>query len=222
MGVFDFLYRYIHHTSEFAAFLISIIYWRYYSKTFMKWTASFLGVIFIGELLAMTYPIVTLAYFIISVIEAVYYGHIFYNLIEGKRVRVAIIVVIFVSIVCYVISYFFLDTNMSMYFNSMALVLFGFLISAVALVYLYQLFDRKQTIMDEPGFWIAVGVIVFFSGISIVFCFYGLLFDKRLRFMGWPLYRLIPRVLSVLLYGSFIVSILTCKRKVIKTNSLPV
>jgi hypothetical protein len=221
MSVSGFLYRYLHHILEFAAFVISLVYYRYYSKTFMKWIAPFLGLIFAGELFTMMYRIGFYSNYFMAVAEVIFYGYIFYNLIEGKKWKTVIVAVSAVSISCYVGSYFFLDTDRyTMTFFSLSLIVFGFLISAIALVYLYQLSVKKATITNEPGFWIALGVIVFFSGISIVFSSYGLIVEKKLRILGWPLYHLVPRVLSVLLYTCIAIGVLTTKRKAMKRSVL--
>jgi hypothetical protein len=213
MDIANLLFTYSHHIAEFIAFMISLVYYRSFGKTFMKWLPLYLGIIFIVEICTMFIFTLYLNY-IITIVEAVFYGFVFYNLIDNKIIRRVIVASVFLSEVCYVTSFLLSETDINkMAALLKALTIFGFLISGIALTYLYQIFGKQDTITKEPGFWIAFGVTTFFSGVSIVFSLYDLILAKRLAFSGKFLFHVVPRLLSVVLYGSFIVSILMCKRK---------
>ena len=68
-------------------------------------------------------------------------------------------------------------------------------------------------LLNESGFWLAMGVSIFFSGTSIVFALHDLIIKNNLTFFGAKLYNFVPRVLSVILYASISIAIILCKKK---------
>jgi hypothetical protein len=221
MNVVAFLVKNIHHCAELIALIISIRYYNSLSTSFMKWFPLFFAIIFFGELLAKDRALASHIHYTIAICESVFYGYIFHNLIEGQKVRKMIVVLISFSIVCYLVSYFFLDIDKSFVtFFLKALTVFGFIISAIALGYLYQQFDKREVVLNDPGFWIAFGVVIFYAGISIVFSLYPLLVEQKFLFFGKRLYNIVPGVLSVILYGSLTLSIVLYKKKIVAERTL--
>jgi hypothetical protein len=215
MNVFSFLIDYLHNLSELAACIAAAYYHKYLNRSFMKWFLPFFIFIFIAELTEkMQINVFSISY-VIGVVEAIFYSFVFYNLIEGRKNKNLIISLMSLVVLNYFIAYFFLDTDgyyQTYYVKN--LIFFGFLITIIALIYLYQLFKNQDKIIQEPGFWIAFGVVVFFSGISIVFLLYPFIVANNIRLFGEMLYKIIARFLCVVLYGSFIVSMVLYKKKV--------
>jgi hypothetical protein len=98
--------------------------------------------------------------------------------------------------------------------------IFGFGISAIALLCLYLIADRieKTMILWEPDFWIAFGTALFYSGVSITFSLYDVIIRHNLIFLGLRLYNSIPQVLCLPLYLSISISIILSKRR--KSNAI--
>jgi hypothetical protein len=212
MKLFDFMLIYIHHFFELAACITVVYLYKYLRKSFMKWFLPFLILVCVGEIIAHIYWLSFYMNYIIGIAEAVFYGFIFYNLIEGRRSKLGIIFLMTLVIIIYFITYAFFDTRPYLTYFFKNLIFFGFLMTVISLGYLFQLFRKDDRIVKDPGFWIALGVIVFFSGTSIVFSLYTYGIKNNLYLFGEGLHRIIPRFLSVLLYGSFIVSILMCRK----------
>jgi hypothetical protein len=71
----------------------------------------------------------------------------------------------------------------------------------------------------DPVIWVAVGVVVFFSGVSIVFSLYQFIQIRQIKLWGEPIYTLVPRLLSIILYSCLSIAIITC-RKTIPSSSV--
>jgi hypothetical protein len=219
MKLFDFMLIYIHHFFELAACITAAYLYKYLRKSFMKWFLPFLILVGVGEIIAHVYWLSFYVNYIIGIAEAVFYGFIFYNLIEGRRSRLVIIFLMTLVIIIYCITYAFFDTRYYLTYFFKNLIFFGFLISIISLIYLYQSFRAEDKMTGNSGFWIALGVIIFFAGTSMVFSLYTFIIKNNLNLFGERLYKIIPRFLSVLLYGSFIVSMVLYKRGVQENQS---
>ena len=208
---------YIHIIFEFISFLISIIFYRFIKDSYMKWFVPFLGFIFIAELINNRFyylhSLTILIHYIIGIAESVFYGYIFYKLSNRPTQKKGIIIFIILSVIGYVSSYFTHNTSITYFlFN---LIISGFLLATIALVYLYTKFvdDDNTLLISESGFWIAFGVSLFYSGISISFSLYDLIYKNNLSLFGQNLLNLVPRILSVFLYISISISIVLCRKK---------
>ena len=108
-------------------------------------------------------------------------------------------------------SYWFYSERFLAFYYS--IIIEGFFLTAVGLGYLYYQFENDQT--DNPSMdpvsWIAIGVMIFFSGISIVFSLYEFIRAQQIIIWGEQMYILIPRFLSIVLYSCITIAIITCK-----------
>jgi hypothetical protein len=215
MDIFMFFIKNLHLFSELAACIAAVYYCKYLKGSYMKWVLPFLVLILTGELLSQINIRAVEAHYIIGVSEPIFYGYVFYNLIEGKRNKMLITLLMSVIVINYSIAFFSEKYYLAYYFKN--LIFFGFLITSIALIYLYQLFRKEDRILMQSGFWMAFGISVFFSGISIVFAFYSTIIENNLNLFGDRLYRVIPRLLCIPLYGSIIVSIILYKKEKGKT-----
>ena len=178
----------------------------------MKWFLPFLGSIFFGEILAKNTQFGTIINYLIGVTESFFYGYMFYNLSNKYFVKKIIIYFVPISVLGYLISFFF-SNNKSVFFIA-NIVISGFFLAAIALNYLYEKFDDDETILiSDSGFWIAIGVSLFYSGVSIVFSLHDFIVRNNLTLFNIKLYKLVPRILSVILYLSISISIILCKKK---------
>ncbi len=209
----------LHNLAELVSFVVAILYYPYLKPSFMKWIVPFLGLIFLGEIIvAYRYYVIHAQssigiYYMITVTEFCFYGYIFYQL-SSKPILKRIIyffmsIVVFGHITSFVIyqvepEHFLID-----------LVISGFLLTIVAISYIHELFvnDNNPSLIKEPGFWIAIGVSLFFSGTSIVFCLHRFILKNNLTLFGTRLYNLVPGILSVILYLCICKAIILCKGK---------
>lgn len=207
--------------SEFVALVTAIVYYKHIKQDFMKWFLPFLVFLILGEIVVtqLHYPQrqafnVSVNY-LISMGEMLFYSFIFYKLTRRSNQKTLIVFFLMISIICLLAGVILYRRDYSFYFP--AFILSGFFLSIVSLRYLYLQFieadDPSSVLLNKPGFWISVGVSLFFSGTSIVFALYNYILQNHLELFGLQLYRLIPRVLSVVLYLCLSISIVLCKKK---------
>lgn len=185
----------------------------------MKWFIPFLGFIFFGELFANYQYYVLKAqssiriYYLISIVESFFYGYIFFNLSSKRIVKLLILFFIGFSELVYLISILVKWENIGYFLFS--LIVSGFLLATIAFIYLYTKFDNddETLLITEPGFWIATGVSLFFSGASISFSLYEVINKYSIHLYGQKLYNLMPQILSIVLYLCISIALFLCKQK---------
>jgi hypothetical protein len=210
----------INYIIEFISLLIAIFYYPYISKSFMRWFLPFLAFIFIMELVAgsLSYYITpkwtnASIYYLVSIIESIFYNFIFYKISHREGIRKIILLFSSISTIAFSFGFIFYTNDYNFYLP--ILIIFGFSLSTIALSYVYTSFtdDDKMVLITEPGFWIALGVSVFFSGTSIVFSLYNFIRINNLTVFGIKLYNFVPRILCIVLYSSISIAIILCKKK---------
>ncbi len=209
---------YLHNIFEFISLLVAIIYYRYLKVNYMKWFLPFLGFIFVGEMISIYRGIIlrintiTISH-LIAIVETIFYGFIFYQLTQQRLLKKCIQFLVPFIVVCYLSSLMINKKDFS-YF-ALIITVSGFFFAAIALIYLYEKFsdDNDIILISEPGFWIAVGVTLFYSGISISFSLYDYILKHNLNVYGVKLYKLAPRIFSIILYSCISISIILCKKK---------
>lgn len=217
--------HWIHNIAEFISLLIAIFYYPYLKRSFMKWFVPFLGFIFFSELFAK-YQIFILkehtlkTYYAVFLIETLFYSYLFYSLCSESIIRKIILYVTSVAILIYVISFWMFDNYVdAFYFN---LTIQGFALSFVSLTYLYSYVTNfeKTILINEPGFWLAFGVTIFFSVSTISMALHDIIIKSHVVFLGRKLHNIISQILSIFLYSSISIAIILCKKKA-RISSLP-
>lgn len=212
------LINYTHNLFEVISFLVTLLNYRYLKGSFMKWVLPFLAFISISGLVMKYTEWRYLTNYLTIIVESIFYGYIFYVLNPDSFVKKVIIFFVPVLILWFLVSCFFLDTNhVSMFYFSIGDIISGFFISTIALFYLYNEFkNENMDLITEPGFWIAAGVSLFYSGESITYALYNIIIKYDLRLFGVRMYNMVPRILCVILYSFISVSIILWKKKKIK------
>ena len=84
----------------------------------------------------------------------------------------------------------------------------------MALMFILEQFEenKKNDLKSDPIFWVAFGVALFFSGVSIVFSNYDYIKQHNLTLFGERLYHFVPRLLSVFLYTCISISLIICRK----------
>ncbi len=185
----------------------------------MKWFIPFLIFVLGSELWARNqYAIfksspVTVNY-LLGIVITIFYGYIFAHLINKKNAKVTIYLLVILSVIGYLFSYFFLNNSSYNYFTK-NLNLTGVLLVSISIYYLYSSFlkDDNQNFLSEPGFWISFGVSFFYIGYSVTLSCYEILRDNNISIFGVKLFNAVPRLLSVILYLSLSISFILCKKQ---------
>lgn len=211
---------------EFISLIIAVFYYPYLKRCYMKWVLPFLGFIFLSEF-TIAYQhyfdhlrsSVNINYLILSV-ESCFYGYIFYELSNKLILRKVALLTTLINITLIIFSFAIYKSEPENFI--IILIIVGLLLTMTALIYIYTLFvdDNNLSLIKEPGFWIATGVSLFFSGVSIVFSLHNMILKNNLRLFGIMLYNFVPSILSVILYMCISIAIILCKKKT-KISSQP-
>jgi hypothetical protein len=209
---------YINNLAELFSLVVAIIYYPYLKRTVMKWFLPFLAFVFVGEMYVNYISVIignTLAINnFIAIGESVFYGYFFYSLSRYRWAKKIIVILTVISVLSSLASLAFVYSNPSfLYFN---LIFLALVLSVVSLIYLYSKFSTDENgvyLLSESGFWVAFGVALFFSGVSVVFSLHDLSLRYNLRLFGVRLHNIVPQILSVLLYLSLSTAIILCKKK---------
>ncbi|MFN5361266.1 MAG: hypothetical protein ACK46Z_09110 [Bacteroidota bacterium] len=150
--------------------------------------------------------------YLIMLVEWIFYNYLFLRFTRLKTFRQYIRWSLPIGAACIVGGYYFFPGQYSVFFY--CIILAGFFLSVAALGYLFTRFteDEVTDLTQDPVGWVAVGVVVFFSGVSIVFSLYEFIQLKRITLWGEPIYTLVPRLLSLFLYSCISIAIITCRR----------
>jgi hypothetical protein len=108
----------------------------------------------------------------------------------------------------------------SMHFYTLVFTVTGMFFTVAGLGYLYSKISDPacMRLAAEADFWIVAGIVLFYSGISVVFSFYSYIAENNLLWLGETLYKTIPKLLSILLYSGISAGILVAAGE----NRLPV
>lgn len=209
---------YINNLAELFSLVVAIIYYPYLKRTVMKWFLPFLAFITVSEMYGQyigyaLHKSNTVIYGFIAIVEAVFYSYFFYTItIKGASKKIVLTISI-INILISLILFFLTAENPSYLFTN--LICLSICFSFISLTYIYSKFvsDEAIYLLSEPGFWVAFGVAIFFSGVSVVFSLHDFSLKHNLTFLGVKLYNIVPQILSVLLYLSISTAIILCKKK---------
>jgi len=85
-----------------------------------------------------------------------------------------------------------------------------------ACLYLYRQFmkdDVEDILIKQSGFWMAAGVLLFYSGMCTVYALHPIIDKDNLMIWGTRLHNFFGRVLSVFLYSCLSIALLVWDKK---------
>lgn len=212
---------YINNLAELFSLVVAIIYYPYIKNSVMKWFLPFLAFITVSEMYAQNIgyvlgnsntPNITI-YGFIAIVESVFYGYFFYTITLKEISRKIIFIISLVNVSISIFFFFLITDNPSYVYTN--LIFLSIFFSLISLTYIYSKFasDEAAYLLSEPGFWVAFGVALFFSGVSVVFSLHDFSMRHNLTLFGFKLYHIVPQTLCVLLYLSISTAIILCKKK---------
>ncbi|MFN3666979.1 MAG: hypothetical protein ACK4S0_12505, partial [Sediminibacterium sp.] len=108
-------------------------------------------------------------------------------------------------------------------FHSYTFLLGSFFMVVYSCFYLYEsiLPDSINTKLSmQPFFWVCIGLLIFYLGSVIINALFEYLTSASMRQQGAEIYTTITNSLNVILYSSFSIAFILC-RKNKKTSSSP-
>lgn len=222
----NFKYFYIGQLFEVLAFVVSIIYYKRTKGSFLQWMSLYLFYTVFSENLgsyvhyALNKP-TTPIFLWYNAITILFYTFIFSKLLIGKAILKKGLW-IFSSILSTSLICLFLFVNNYVEYKFQLQIVFGFYISIVACYYLYTEFmndDLEEFLINKSGFWIATGVLLFYSGYSIVLTLHPVTSKNKIFILGISIHNFFAQVLSVFLYTCLAIALIVWKPKTTKSLS---
>lgn len=195
----------IHHYFEFFALIVALISARKLSKSFLFAVVPYLLITLISELLANYFYFsrgyaTGWIYNILNLISHVFYSYVFYKYSASMAQRNAIISL--TSAYVLISFVYYLQTSFLTF--SHHIIASGGVIQSLFACFFFFEYLRNDSFVKKKhytcGLFIAAGVLIFYSGIIICFSLYNYIRANGLSVLGLPLYNIIPRYLSVILY----------------------
>lgn len=200
---------------EFSAFLIAIYSYKRLKNSFMFWFIPFLLITSVSELASdliyRNYGVATdWIYNILGPITIYFYGYVFYRLLRNDKLKPLFLI----AATLYFILNIFMAVNEKGFHISLFMV--GAIIQIILACYFFYrcLLDDVDLNAHQinSGLWIASGILIFFAGVSIVFSLVDYIRAHHLMIHGLPLYKIIPRYLSIILYACISIALLKWKK----------
>jgi hypothetical protein len=217
--MFSFIKNNLHIIAEFISLGIAIFNYPYLKKSNMKWVLPFLVFIFSSEVIIdylyfyNPYRTNTDFYYIVGIGESIFYGQFFYKICQNDSLKKIVFGFGVVPVMLYSCGIFFYTNDYEIYI--FCLITSGVSLSLISLAYMYSFYfdDSRNSIVSDDGFWVALGVSLFFSTTSVVFCLHDFIYRNDLNLFGVKLYKIVPRILCIILYSCISIAIILCKKK---------
>ncbi len=203
-----------NHIIEFAALVVSILYWSTLKKSKLRWLPFFLFFVLLvelaGSVLPRVYKMENAWLYNFSVpLEYIFYLYLFY--LHGKR-RLKRVSLIGITIILLISFFSFILTGVRDFNDKMLLSGQIFVIICCCL-YIYQYFVELSDLplIKDYFFWITSGLLLFNLGNLAYVFLLPLMRDQGFDEFGYT-FRIINNSFLLLLYVSFIVAIIVLKK----------
>lgn len=139
------------------------------------------------------------------VFTTVFYTFIFQNLFKQLKHSKYVNIIMWIvssSIIFSFIFIFFFVSNYVEYKYRLQIVLY-FYLCILAAFYLYKEFTNDsldELLIKKSGFWIAAGLLLFYSAISVVYALHPTASKNNIYILGLPIHLFFANILSVILY----------------------
>jgi hypothetical protein len=204
----------------FFSFFIGIIYRKALERRQLSLFIPYLLLVFFQELGVFLYlnanpgASTAIIYNIYRPVSVGVYGWIYYHLQLKRSYRMAIpwIVVIFLLTAASI----FVFTKSIRSYSSQSSLAGGISLTLFGILFLFDYFNLDNDTEEEkwkPVLWITAGIVIFYPVVNICFAFYTDIFKKNAMIFGVHLYRAIPQMLSILMYGAFAYAFYLCKKR---------
>jgi hypothetical protein len=158
---------------------------------------------------------------IFTTCEFVFYSLIFLIYLKNKTLRRIITMVIPIYITLVILNISFIQGTQK--FHSYTFLLGSFFMVVYSCFFLYESIlpdSINIKLSQHPFFWVTIGLLIFYLGSVIINALFEYLTSAALGKQGTAIYSFINNSLNVVLYGSFIIAFILC-RKNKKISSSP-
>lgn len=207
----------LNHYVEILSLLVSIIYIGKLRNSFLIAFVPYLLITLLVELAAsyvyQQYGSSTgWMYNILNLVSHVFYAYIFYKFSNVKKHQKTFIILTIAyvtgSLIYYSLTSFYNFSNYVIAAGGVLQVIFSCL-------HFYEYLQNDHYVNERhytSSLWIASGILMFYSGITICFSLYNYILLKNLTLFKLPLYNIIPQSLSIILYCCITIAIVIWKK----------
>lgn len=210
----------INHIVEAIALITAISNYKKIKDSRYVYFIPFLAFVLLGELGASYFYGLRNAtknlhiYLIIVMVECLFIGYQFYQIIKSKRLKKIILIGVSILLL--------LNTLWLCFFKEIGNVLTvtmgikGLFFSYISSFFLYErIFLTEQSevnIYYTSDYWFTMGLLIFFVGTTLPFLLYYYFKFHDILIFGKRIYNLFPQIFSLLLYSCYMVSIILWKK----------
>lgn len=155
-----------------------------------------------------------IVYNIYNPVNAVFYSAFYYRVpfLRDARRLIGLLIVAFVLVNIFT----FLFIQPIAVYNSYLSLASGFLITLCGIIFLFNYFRLDSHAEEKkwlPVIWITIGLVSFYPVVNISFALYKYLLAYQATLFGIKLYRLIPQLMSIIMYVCFTRAFYLCSKK---------
>ena len=211
--------RYSSIICEIIAFIISLIVFKKNRGSFIQWMSLYLFYTLFTELSAayLYYHLhkpTTALHLWYHVVLIVFYTYVFKNLLVLNRLlEISTWSISSILVLSFMYIFYFLPNYVEYKFKLQ--IAEGFYLSILSVIYLYQEFmddNPEEFLLRKAGFWIAAGILLFYSGESIVLALHPTASKNHIFILGLPVHIFFANILSVFLYTCLSIAMIVWKR----------
>jgi hypothetical protein len=214
------LLKYLYLASLLFSVVVAILNTNYLKSRRLVLFVPYLSLVFLQELIVLTTldqndkASTAIVYNIYRPVTACFFAYIYYKIPFNITFRKVIIILV-TSYLTAVALVFTLIQPIST-FNNYIYLAGGLLITCCAVFFLLNYFRLDNHIEEKkwlPVLWITIGIVTFYPVVNISFALYWQLQTYSKSAIGGKLYQIIPRVMSIFMYGCFAWAFYLCRKK---------
>jgi len=203
-----------------ASAIAALLYRKSLKSRQLSFFVPFLFLVFIQEITLFFYnlnpPIRStgIVYNIYTPVSTLLFSLFYSSIPFNSRVRTLIRTLIIIFLTATLITYCCIQ-SIYIYNNYISLA-GGFLITLCGILFLFNYFkldNHREEKKWLPVLWITIGIVTFYPVVNISFALYKHLLAYQATIFGMKLYKLIPQLMSIFMYGCFIRAFYLCKKK---------
>lgn len=212
--------HYLYLASMLLSAVLAFIYRKNLKSRLLTIFIPFLFLVFTQELSLFIYvskwpkASTGIVYNFYNPATAIFFSVLYYRIPFNAPVRKLILWLISVFIAIVIFTYIFIQP-VTIYNSYLALAA-GVVITCCGIFFLFNYFNLDNRTEEKhwlPVLWITVGLVAFYPVVNISYAFYKQLLAYRADIFGVKLYKVIPQLMSLFMYGCFSYAFFLCKKK---------
>ena len=202
------------------SFLVALANFQILKSRQLALFVPFLAFVFIQEFSVFVFGLshpkdsTAIVYNIYSVINASFFVYFYFRIIPSALFRKLMILMLAFFTITAFITFFWLQP-ITIY-NSYLSLASGLVITCCGVFFLFNYFNLDNIGEEKkwsPVLWITIGIVSFYPVVNISFAFYKHLLAYDATLFGYRLYRIIPQLMSIFMYGCFAYAFYLCRKK---------